>query len=238
MTAPSERARSGGRAWVRQTRRSLRTATPYAIVAALAASAIAPVVGAGLGAGPELAAALRQPGPRGGNSLADLRAATARRLPRPGPGGWGDAIAADLATRLEAGDLALRDETAALLHAIGAVEAALQEAGDRQQEVLAYAFAALGDDVGRLRELASDAAATLAGLQVQLAGQGRALAAQTDLLRQSLALTAQLQQEVRRRLTDDQPPPAPAGSAGGDSPYPGLASFGPADARHFHGRET
>ena len=237
MSAPSERARSGVRAWVRQTGRGLRAATPYAIVAALAASAIAPVAGAGLGAGPEFAAALGQLGNIGGNFLADLLAGTAQRLQQPGPERWRDEIAADLTVRLEAGDLGLRDETAALLHAIGAVDAALQEAGDRQQELLAYAFAALGDDVGRLRILAADAAASLAGLQAQLAGQGRVLAAQTGLLRQSLALTAQLQQEVRRRLTDAAAP-VDREPADGESPYPGLASFGIADARHFHGRET
>jgi WD40 repeat protein len=238
MTAPSERARSGIRTWVRQTGRNLRAATPYAIVAALAASAVAPVAGASLGAGPEFAAALGQLGNVGGNFLADLLAGTAGRLHSAAEDAqWREAIEADLVTALEDGNSGLRDETAALLHAIGAVDVALQVAADHQQEALAYAFAALGDDLGALRILAADAAASLAGLQIQLAGQGRALAAQTDLLRQSLALIAQLQSEAGRRRTDRSAPP-PRPPAEGTSPYPGLASFAAGDARWFHGRET
>jgi hypothetical protein len=199
MTAPSERARSGIREWVRQTGHNLRSATPYGIVAALAASAVAPVAAASIGAGPEFAAVLGQLGNIGGNFLADLLAGTARTLKDRND--WRDAIETGLAAALEAGNPGLRDETAALLHAIGAVDVALQIAADHQQEALAYAFAALGDDLGALRILAADAAASLAGLQTQLAGQGRALSAQTDLLRQSLALIAQLQVEVRRCCT-------------------------------------
>jgi WD40 repeat protein len=235
MTAPSERARSGVRAWVRQTGRNLRSATPFAIVAALTASAIAPIAGASLGAGPEFAAALGQLGNIGGNYLADLLAGTAQRLRAQDLDEWRDAITTDLVAALEAGDLGLRDESATLLHAIGAVDAALQVAGDQQQEALAYAFAALGDDVSRLHILAVDAAASLTGLQAELAAQGRALAAQTGLLRQSLALLARLQLEVR---PPDPARPAPQPPAAGASPYPGLAHFGTADAPHFYGRET
>jgi hypothetical protein len=166
------------------------------MVAALTASAIAPIAGASLGAGPEFAAALGQLGNIGGNYLADLLAGTAQRLRTQDLDDWRDAITTDLAAALEAGDLGLRDESATLLHAIGAVDAALR------REALAYAFAALGDDVSRLHILAVDAAASLTVLPTELAAQGRALAAQTGLLRQSLALLARLQLEVR--------PPHPA----------------------------
>src|SRR4051794_41156787 len=114
MSDPSERARSGVRDWVRQTRRSLRAATPYAIVAALAASAIAPVAAAGLGTGPEVTAVLGQLGNIGGNFLADLVAGVAQRLRQPDPDLWRDEIAAELTARLEGGDPARREETAAL----------------------------------------------------------------------------------------------------------------------------
>jgi hypothetical protein len=73
MATAVDEARAGVRAWVRhaagRTRAALRTATPYGIVAVLAASAVAPIAGAALGAPAEFAAALNQ---LGGRRLKDL----------------------------------------------------------------------------------------------------------------------------------------------------------------------
>jgi WD40 repeat protein len=253
MTLAVDEARAGVRAWVREAGRrtasALRTATPYGIVAFLAASAVAPIAGAALGAPAELGATLNQLGGMGGNFLSDALVDTARRLRNTDASTeqWRDAIAAELLSRLEAGDeraAALSDELAALLHSVDAVGIALRAADDRQQETLALAFAALGEDVGRMQILAADAVDVLTAMRQQLAGQGRALAVQTDMLRQSLTLAAQLQQEVRRRLpavdpatpTEDPQPLAYDGS--GVSPYPGLTSFQSTDAGNFHGREA
>jgi WD40 repeat protein len=250
MTTAVEEARAGVRAWVRDAAKragsGLRTATPYGIVAFLAASAVAPIAAAALGAPAEFGAALNQLGGMGSNYMSDALMDAARRMrDDPSSGEWRDAVAAELLSRLDAGDeraAALRDELAALLHAVDAVGIALREADERDQEMFALAFGALGEDVGRLGILATDAAEALAAMQQQLAGQGHALAVHTDMLRQSLVLTVQLQQEVKRRLPapgadTDTPEPIPYDGSG-PSPYPGLASFQATDARNFHGREA
>ena len=242
-SAAGDRARSGVRQWVRKAGAGLRSATPYGIVAMLAASAVAPVAGVALGASGELTAVLSQLGGVGSNYLADCLLTTARQLRGQDPSAeqWRDAVGAELLARLTAGDeraAALRDEVGALLHAVGAVEVALRAADEQGREALAVAFGALGEDLGRLYLLATDAAHVLAGLQQQLAEQGRTQRQQTDLLRQSLVVTAQLHQAVLGRRT---PPPATARAAAGPqttSPYPGLASFEATDARYFHGRES
>ncbi|MCA2212328.1 nSTAND1 domain-containing NTPase [Jidongwangia harbinensis] len=248
---PVERARGGVGAWARQAGRragaGLRGATPYGIIAFLTASAVAPVAGAALGAPADYTATLDQLGGIGGNYLSDTLAAAARKLREGEPGGpgepdrWRDAIAAEVLARLEAGDeraAALRDEVAALLHAVDAVGVALRAADEEGQHALASAFGALGADVGRLQLLADDAAYALAAIQQRLAEQGRAQRQHTDLLRQSLVATAQLRQEVLGRVTGrgETGPPGPA--VGGPAPYPGLASFQVTDARWFRGRET
>ncbi|HEV7965888.1 MAG TPA: AAA family ATPase [Actinoplanes sp.] len=231
------------RSWVRRAGASLRTATPYGIVALLAASATAPIAGVAMGTTAGLTAVLAQLGGVGSNYLAEALLATARRLRGTDPteDQWREAIAEELLARLEAGDEqaeALRDEVAALLHAVGAVDVALREADEHGREALAAAFGALSEDVGRLSLLATDAAHVLATMQQQLAEQGRTQRQHTDLLRQSLVITAQLHQEVLGRRPErtsaarERPDPDAA------NPYPGLASFQAVDARYFHGRET
>ena len=255
-SVPVERARAGIRAWVRAAGRrageGLWSATPYGIVALLAASAVAPIAGVALGATGEFAAALGQLGGVGSNYLSDSLYATARRMrgSEPTIDEWRDAVAGELLARLESGDeraIALRDELGALLHAVDAVDVALRAADERTQQALAMAFGALGEDVGLLHHLASDAARVLAALQQQLAEQGRVQSVHTDLLRQSLVVTAQLRQDLLRRLPSTPGPAHPAddepagqvGAAGRSAaPYPGLASFQATDARYFHGRET
>src|SRR6185295_7959652 len=117
--SPSDRARSGIRSWVRAAGSGVRRATPYAILAFLSASAMAPIAGAALGAPAEYTAALNQLGGIGGNFLADALAETAARGFDDDDREWRDAIASELLTRLENGDTGLRDELTGLLHAVG-----------------------------------------------------------------------------------------------------------------------
>jgi WD40 repeat protein len=233
---PAARARSAVRSWVRAAGSGLRRATPYGIVAFLAASAVAPVAGAALGAPAEYAAALGQLGGMGSNYLADtlMSAADRARGSATSEEEWRDAIAAELLTRLEAGDersAALREEVAALLRAVNGIDAALRAADDRSRQDLVDAFEAFG-------VLAEDVARSLAAIHHELAGQGRAQRQQTELIRQSLTAIGQLWQEVRGRLPDETgTPPAPPDPAG-VIPYPGLARFDAGNARFFRGRET
>ncbi|MFG1606360.1 NACHT and WD repeat domain-containing protein [Actinoplanes sp. NPDC049265] len=231
-TVPVARAREGVRAWVRSAGAGLRRASPYGIVAFLAAAAVAPVAGAVLGASNEMSAALQQLGGMGSNYLADALSGTAGRL-REGASTeeLRDALATDLLTRLDAGETGLRDEIASVLRAVDAVEVALRAADDGMRSELVAAFGSLGDDVGHLRVLATDAAEALARIGVEQRQQ-------TELLRQSLVAAHQIMQEVRRRPPAAPRELAPGQDPGGPAPYPGMASFDAIDARYFRGRET
>ncbi|MCA2212329.1 WD40 repeat domain-containing protein [Jidongwangia harbinensis] len=231
---PIERSRSAVRSWVRAAGSGLRKATPYSIVALLAASAVAPVAGVALGATAEYTAALGQLGGMGSNYLSDALMSAADRLRGTSAtteDEWREAVAAELLARLETGDTGLRDEIAALLHAVGAVDVALREADERTRRELAEAF-------GVLDTLAQDANRSLAAIGQQLAEQGRAQRVQTDLIRQSLVVTARIQQDLMGRLAADPPRPVPPPGDADATPYPGLASFDATDARYFRGREA
>ncbi|GAA2695554.1 NACHT and WD repeat domain-containing protein [Actinoplanes palleronii] len=236
---PAERARAGVRSWVRDTGRRARErvqgASPYAILAFLTASAVAPVAGAGLGVSAEFAVALAQLGGLGSNFLADTLAGTAQRMRGTGPiteTQWRDAVADDLLPLLNAGDeqsRQLQSEVSALLHGVDAVATALTEAAtadDDLRQQLEQAFDELGSDVGALQWMLTDVRRSIDDLRQQFAGQ-------------SFLLNQQLEQ-VRRQLVAVtlEPLPAPEASAGSVPPYPGLASFQPADAPWFRGREA
>jgi WD40 repeat protein len=231
---PVERSRTAVRSWVRTAGSGLRKATPYGIVAFLAASAVAPVAGVALGATGEYSAALGQLGGMGSNYLSDALMSASDRL--RGTSGttdeqWREAVAGELLARLEAGDTELRDEIAALLHAVGAVDVALREADERTRKDLAEAF-------GALDTLAQDANRSLAAIGQQLAEQGRAQRVQTDMIRQSLVVTARIQQDLMGRRAGGPPRPVPSPGDADATPYPGLASFDATDARYFRGREA
>ncbi|MFI1992244.1 NACHT and WD repeat domain-containing protein [Actinoplanes sp. NPDC020271] len=236
---PADRARAGVRAWVRETGRRARArargASPYAILAFLTASAVAPVAGAGLGVSAEFAVALAQLGGLGSNFLADSLAGTAQRLRGTAPvteQQWRDAVAADLLPLLDAGDersRQLQAEVSAVLHEVDAVATALTEAAEADEDLrrqLEQVFEELGSDVGELRWMVGDVHRAVDGLRQQFAGQ-------TFLLHQQL-------EQVRRQLvavTREPLPPSP-GPRSTVSPYPGLAAFEPADAPLFRGREA
>ncbi|WP_436527301.1 nSTAND1 domain-containing NTPase [Actinoplanes sp. HUAS TT8] len=236
---PAERARRGVRSWVRETGRRARDrargASPYAILAFLTASAVAPIAGAGLGVSAEFAVALAQLGGLGSNFLADSLAGTAQRLRGTGPiteQQWRDAVAADLIPLLDAGDTRSRQlqaEVSAVLHEIDAVATALTEAATSDEDLrrqLEQVFEELGSDVGALHWMVGDVRRSIDDLRQQFAGQ-------TFLLHQQL-------EQVRRQLVavNREPSPPPPMTASAVSPYPGLAAFQPSDAPLFRGREA
>ena len=243
-----------------------RVATPYGVIALLAASAVAPVAGVMLGATGELAAVLGQLGGVGSNYLAETLTSAAQRMGQDQvePDEWRDAIAAELLARMSRDDAAaaaLRDEIGLILRSVEAVDVALRTADDDLRHELVEMFAAVGEDTGSLRVLAEDAAASLSTITRQLAAQGHTQRTNTDLLRQSLVATAQLRQELVERVPrlsgplvvqtsgGDEPGVAATDGAGAtttgdgspdaaaDAPYPGLVSFEATNARNFYGRE-
>ena len=252
-----EQARAGVRAWAREAGRrtgaGIRVATPYGILAFLTASAVAPVVGAGLGTSEAVGATLNQLGGVGGNYLADTLSGVANRLRErdipPSPGEWRDAVAQALQPLLAAdGERAegLRADVGRLLREVDAVQTALSAAAEADvqlRDALAGAFHTLGSDVGELRWMLTDARRALDGLQHQLAAESLRLHQRLDVLRQQMAIFTQLRQEPvaggppRRKRSGRADKSGPAAAGGAVCPYPGLASFQPEDARWFRGRE-
>ncbi|MFF5076483.1 hypothetical protein ACFY36_05495 [Actinoplanes sp. NPDC000266] len=238
MTSASgaaERARAGIRSWVRSAGSGLRRASPYGILAFLAASAVAPIAGAALGASGEFAAALGQAGGMGSNYLGDALADAARRLSASpqapatdeGDERWRDAVAAELLERLEEGDTRLRDDLAELLRSIGAVETALLAADEETRRQIAVAL-------GAAHVLGAETLRVLDEIQHGLNEQAERQRHDTGQVLTALAATTALIRSLR--VPGDAAPVEPPGPAG-VSPYPGLASFGVEDAPFFHGRE-
>lgn len=262
--APVDRARRGVRGWVREvgrrTGRGLRNATPYGILAFLAASALAPIAGAGLGASGMFGATLDQFGQVGGGYLTDVLSGTAERLRgrKVTEAQWRDAIAEELLARLNADDEqahAIRSDIGRLLQAVDAVEVALSEAvrSDPQlRDELAATFHLLGRDIGALHWMVTDVQQVLGELQRQLAERSHEQRVEMERIRRQLVTITYLTGRVdearsdrRPGLTDRPDPGTQPGAAeqlAADPalvcPYPGLASFQPADAAWFHGREA
>ncbi|XVV15953.1 hypothetical protein ACQP2X_16855 [Actinoplanes sp. CA-131856] len=239
----AERARAGIRSWVRAAGSGLRRVSPYGIFALLAASAVAPIAGAALGASGEYAAALGQAGGMGSNYLGDVLADAARRLSSPGSSEpasagavppeaeerWRDAVAAELLARLEDGDTRLRDDLAELLRSLGAVETALLAADDETRRQIAEAL-------GEAHVLGAETLRVLDEIQHGLNEQAERQRRDTGRVLNALAATTALIRSLRvpgESTPAPVKPPAPVSV----SPYPGLASFDVGDAPFFHGRE-
>jgi WD40 repeat protein len=261
--ASVERARRGVRRWVVEfggrVGAGARTATPYGILAFLTASAVAPVVGAGLGTSEVATAALDQLGGLGSNYLADVLAGAAQRMPaqggRSGDDRWRDAIAEALQPLLVGQDErghGLRTEVSQILREVGAVGVALAESAQSSEQLgreVIRALSELGQGATELRWMVTDALQALGELQAQLAAQGSQQREQLDLVRQILVLVQLLRQELVTAV-GTLPAPGPGSDRCGDQgpgagtsqgqagcPYPGLASFESGDAPWFHGRE-
>ncbi|WP_045742826.1 AAA family ATPase [Actinoplanes rectilineatus] len=244
----AERARDGVRAWIRaagrRTTSGLRSASPYAILALLTASAVAPVAGAALGTGDTVAAGLDQLGGVGSNFLADTVAGAAKRLRDerddgvpPSDERLREAIAADLLPRLAAADeqgRALHEEISRVLREVDAIGTAIAEAALTDEDlraVLEAAFRELGLGVDELRWMLADVRQGVDGLRQQLAVQSLRLHEQLDDVRRHLVAV------TREQLPADTGTPAevPGGTI---PPYPGLVAFQPEDSPWFRGREA
>jgi WD40 repeat protein len=257
--AARERARGGVRGWVRgvgsRTAGGVRKATPYGILALLAASAVAPVAAPSLGGSAEFTAALNQLGGMGGNYLAEVMMTTAERMrQQPSTTGeipleeWRDALAEALTPRLQAADeqsRALRAEVGRVLQTVDAVAVALSESAAGSIEVrdwLTSAMSALGSEVEELRWMQQSLSLALADVQVQLATQSSRQRHQMDLTRRSLltvtAMRAEILDSISTAVQQRETGSAPTAPEADVCPFPGLASFQVEDAEWFVGREV
>ncbi|WP_433826561.1 ATP-binding protein [Actinoplanes sp. CA-015351] len=246
----AEQARAGVRVWVRgaghRTGTRIRTASPYAILALLTASAVTPIAGAGLGTPAEFATALDQLGGIGSNVLADAMADTAKKLKGQNDSEeqWRGTLAAELLTRLATADKnagenpgnngrALHEEISQILRQVDAISAAISESELTDVElrhVLEAAFHELGLGVHELRWMLADVRKSVDGLRRQLATQSLRLHRElAEVRRHLIAIT-------REQLPTEDSPPADV-PGGAVPPYPGLVHFQPEDAPWFRGRE-
>ena len=247
---------------------------PLAATAAVAAAACAPVVwpllvAAGAGGGVAVVgAALSQVGGVGGGVLSEavIRAwdrLRSRGRPDGGQAELRDALAGELEACLTLGTpaaAALRDEVAAVLRGVDAVQVALtatvegSAAGVR--EVLVRGLRELGEqftEFGWVLDEVSRQLSVIAEDVAQTAATAREVA---DNQQQALVELALLRQEARGAFRYRAGPPYPAVSAGPSAdeqraaaleaagvpvsahcPYPGLAAFQPKDAGRFCGRQ-
>lgn len=244
------RAKRGVRDWVRSvgrtTGRGVRKVTPYGIYAFLTAAAVAPLAGTAMGVTGEFVGPLGDLlGGMGGNHLADVMGNTARSL-RDREGEVSEerlrqALGEALTTALERGDDRsdqLLEEMGRVLRAVQGVGVALGESevhakALHQDLVLAIAefrdFRWLVDDL-RADVLASTR--TIADMAHELAATRSEQRTQSKVTHRALVAMTKLRQALL------QPPTEATSPAAGPCPYPGLVSFGPAEARWFHGREA
>ncbi|APU13423.1 AAA family ATPase [Actinoalloteichus fjordicus] len=183
----------GVRSWIHGAGRGLRKATPYGIIAFLAASAVAPIAAPALETTEEFSAALDQLGSMGSGYLGDVLADTAGKMrdrggvsgdeePPPSEAAWREAIAEAVAPLLAATDdqgRAIRAEITGLLRSVDAVPVALAEAtGDLHRE-LTTAMTLVGGRFDELSWLLTETQRLLAELVV-------AQRQQTDLAMRTL----------------------------------------------------
>lgn len=258
----AERARRGVSRWIsaagRRTDAAARAMTPYGLLAFLAASALAPVVGAGLTTSAEVAAALGQLGGLGSSYLAEVLIGTAERLRRGGgepdsdPDGeqWRDTLAEALEPLLAGSGeqaRALRAEVGTILRDVGAVRVALTasaQATDELREELGRCLHLLGSGTEELRWMITESRQFLDELMDELVAQRGEQRQQTDLVLQLLVAITQLRPQLAGEPAppvvvagDEGPPGDDVSSAELPCPYPGLASFQSRDAPWFFGRE-
>ncbi|GAB6898078.1 WD40 repeat domain-containing protein [Kineosporia succinea] len=241
--AAKEAARGGIRRWMLGAGDATRAAGPWALVAGLTASSIAPLVVSA--AGGDLAAVFQGVSGLSSGFLPDALASAAERLKDDASEQeWSQALQQELAARLETSQ-ALRADVATLLEAVGAVEttvqAALQQSGESSagvaREVL-IAVSGLGGDFERFRE---HVVRSLGTLQHELAAHSAQQRQENDRAHEQLVamtgLFADLVTSVRRGAAGAVPADGALVRPGLEvCPYPGLNSFQARDADFFTGR--
>ncbi|MGH3547748.1 MAG: NACHT and WD repeat domain-containing protein [Pseudonocardiaceae bacterium] len=249
-------------AWGRGAGQGFRRGGPWAIVGALVAGAIAPVVwplagAAGISA--VLGALVGQAGNVGAGYLVEVITKALDRARRASAGESSpeqlrEAIDAELQALIRDGHSAvgLRREVAALLRAIGgidtAVSAAVQTGVAEIQQTLFAAFTDLGGSVTEFAWMLDQTRQSLIKIQHEQARQGVEQRHQTDLARENLTKTNLVIQRLELLIgvpsgepTEDQAigsaDPASEQPAPGPCPYMGLRSFRAEDTLWFFGRE-
>jgi WD40 repeat protein len=262
-----DRARTGIRAWVSQSGRAVMLMAPPAIVTAMTAAALTPVVlpllgvtagAVGIAAGTvAIQQLLTQLGGLGGNYLADmLHDVTVRLRGEARVAGISEETLRSMVERRLDAELAgpraagLRTEITQLLRAVNGVDEALRAAYASDVPGLA---AHLGREMTRLSQTVTEFAelrdqmlGSLTAIQHDTAFIRTAVQDQGDELRRLNLNITFLRREVVRSRPEPRPaagegePPAPRSPAAAGPrvrPYPGLAAFGETDADWFYGRE-
>lgn len=249
-------------AWGRGVGHGFQRAGPWAIVGALVAAAIAPVVWPLAGAvgmsAAVLSALFGQVGSVGAGYLVEVVTKALDRARQAGadefsPARFREAIEDELRALTDDEDSAigLRREVAALLRAVGGIDAAVSaavEAGAEEvQSALDAAFTDLSGSVAEFGWMVEETRQTLSRIQEEQARQSVEQRHQTDLVRETLVKTTLLLQ--RHDAAIRALPPASQGEtaepadpgeddpAPGPCPYMGLRSFQAEDAQWFFGRE-
>jgi len=252
------RARAGIHAWVARAGQGLLYATPPAIVTAMTAAALAPVLLpllAGAGGSYVMQQALAQLGAVGAGHVTGVMQDVVARLRHEAKvtGVSEETMQNVLERRLEvelAGPhaAALRTEITQFLQAINGVGTTLDAAFRSKVEGLdahiGQAVRVLSETVSEFRALREDVLSALTSIQGDIT---RTLALQQDHSSKLDRLNIQLAL-LRRDLVFNRPvaaqpatvsaaPGLAAGRRPGVCPYPGLAAFSETDAFWFHGRE-
>lgn len=187
-------------AWGRGAGQGFRWSGPWAIVGALVATAVAPVVwplAGAAGVSAVLSALVGQVGTVGAGYLVEV---VTKALDRARQAGAGESSPARLREAIEdelrtltddqEGAVGLRREVSALLRAVGGIDAAVSaavEAGaEEAQSALDAAFTDLGASVAEFGWMAQETRQTLSRIQAEQARQGVEQRHQTDLVRETL----------------------------------------------------
>jgi WD40 repeat protein len=249
------RARAGIHAWIGRAGSGLLHLAPHAILMAMTAAALAPVLLSLLSGGAPVAQQLAgEFGGLGTEHLGYLLEDLVRRLRREGRGGTiSEETARNVLERLLEQEsvgqhgAALRAEITELLQAVNAVGTTLDAAFRSQVEGLdahiGQALRVLSETVAEFHWLRHEVLWALGSIQRDI---NRALMLQQEQGDKLDRVNIQLAM-LYRELTVIRPAEPPRPVAEGDPrpvaavsdicPYPGLAAFNVTDARWFHGRE-
>lgn len=240
-------------AWMREQVRltamrvgRMRQASGVSLVALLCASAVAPVVAAGMPVGPVLLAGVGVVGSVGANVLTDVVNTVIERLRADGQPVTVEVLEPVLAAELEAAltgsaesSAALREFVAAVLRELGAVQMVVQAAvdgDDRLRVVLAEGLAGLDGQFSEFALVVDDVRRAVWTIEEALREERATRRVQAERAREQSLMLSRVLSAVTGRNSGG------SGRAGGEPvwdgcPYLGLVPFVERDARVFYGRK-
>jgi hypothetical protein len=226
-----------------------RRVSGLSLVALLCASALAPVVAAGVVVGPVVLAGLGVIGAVGAGVLTDVVQGAVDRLRRDGKLVSQASVEAELATRLEEAlqgqgesASALRETVAAVLRGVDAVGALMEAAAARDQDLLptvVEGFADLGERFGEFEFVVGDVRRAVWAIEGSLRQQQAAWRIEQERAREHGLTLLRVLEAVERGEAGAAGPGGVAGArdpAWSGCPYLGLVPFEERDARLFYGR--